>query len=119
MKLSPSQRMVLQMLASCDEPLVYFKGGYWTTPAIYGESQVGEGFHYAATSRSSTGQGQGRLLPGRHPAQYVSTGTVKAMEKLGLLAQTGSSTNYPIRLYPQLSDRVLTEAGLVTAIQGT
>ena len=42
-------------------------------------------------------------------------GTVKAMEKQGLLAQTGISTNYNIQLYPALSDRVLTEKGLVTA----
>ena len=115
MKLSHSQLSVLQHLAACDEPLAYFKGGYWTTPSIYKSSHVEEGFHYAATSRSSRGQGQGQLVPGRHPTWYVATGTVKTLEKADLLAQTGSATNYDIRSYPQLSDRVLTEKGLALA----
>jgi hypothetical protein len=115
MKLSHSQLSVLEHLAACDEPLAYFKGGYWTTPSIYRGSKVDEGFHYASTSLSSQGQGQGRLVPGRYPTWHVATGTVKSLEKAGLIAQTGSATNYDIRSYPQLSDRVLTEKGLAAA----
>lgn len=85
------------MLASCDEPLVYVKGGFWTLPSL--AEMIGK--------------------IGCRDRRYVTMETVKAMERMGLLAQAGSSTNYPIRLYPQLSDRVLTEAGLATAIQGT
>lgn len=93
MKLSPSQIVVLQMLAACDEPLAYFKGGFWTVPSVM-EKVSKRGYK---------------------DRRWVTMGTVKAMEKQGLLAQTGISTNYNIQLYPALSDRVLTEKGLVTA----
>jgi DNA-binding MarR family transcriptional regulator len=93
MKLSPSQLAVLRILASRDEPLAYFKGGFWTIPSIMKE--VAE--------------------HGYSNRRWVTMGTVKSMEKKGLLAQTGSSTNYDIRFYPALSDRILTEKGLALA----
>jgi hypothetical protein len=102
MKLSPSQITVLQMLASCDEPLAYFKGGFWTTPSL-------------AARMSERGYKDRR---------WVTMGTVQSMEKQGLLVQTGSATNYPIEHYmclqyldPNLSDRILTPAGLAAAQQ--
>ena len=85
--------MVLRMLASCDEPLAYFKGGFWTVPSLMREM----------------------AKQGYQDRRWVTMGTVKSMEKKGLLAQTGSATNYDIRSYPQLSDRVLTEKGLALA----
>ena len=87
------QKMVLQMLASCDEPLAYFKGGFWAVPSLMA----------VVASR------------GYQDRRWVTMGTVKSMEKAGLLAQSGSSTNYDIRSYPQLSDRVLTEKELALA----
>lgn len=93
MKLSPSQFEVLRQLASCDEPLVYFKGGWWTLPSL-GHAFI-TGSHKQA----------GRLT------WYTVIGTVRSLERLGLLTQTGVSTNYDIRLYPELSDRVLTPKG--------
>jgi hypothetical protein len=95
MKLSPSQMTVLQMLAACDEPLAYFKGGFWTVPSLAHE--LGE--------------------RGYKDRRWVTMGTVRSMEKQGLLAQTGSATNYPIEHYPNLSDRVLTQDGLAAALQ--
>ena len=95
MKLSPSQIAVLQMLATCDEPLAYFKGGFWTIPSL----------------------GREMSERGYRDRRWVTMETVQSMEKQGLLAQTGSATNYPIEHYPNLSDRVLTEAGLATAQQ--
>ena len=97
MKLSPSQITVLQVLATCDEPLAYFKGGFWTTPSL--AKKISE--------------------RGHKDRRWVTMGTVQSMEKQGLLAQTGSATNYPIKHYPNLSDRVLTEAGLATAQQAS
>jgi hypothetical protein len=93
MKLSPSQITVLQMLTSCNEPLAYFKGGFWTIPSI------------------------AKKIPERgcKDRRWVTMGTVQSMEKQGLLAQTVPATNYPIKHYPNLSDRVLTEAGLAAA----
>ena len=93
MKLSPSQITVLQMLATCDEPLAYFKGGFWTIPSL------------------------GRKISerGYKDRRWVTMDTVQSMERKGLLAQTGFATNYPIEHYPNLSDRILTEAGLAAA----
>ena len=93
MKFSPSQLTVLQLLSSCDEPLAYFKGGFWTVPSIIKEI-AGRGYR---------------------DRRWVTIATIKSMEKKGLLAQTGSATNYDIQFYPTLSDRVLTEKGLAAA----
>jgi DNA-binding MarR family transcriptional regulator len=95
MKLSPSQIAVLQMLVDCNEPLAYFKGGFWTVPSR--AKEISE--------------------RGYKNRQWITMGTVQSMEKKDLLAQTGTSTNYPIEHYPNLSDRVLTEAGLAAAQQ--
>ena len=95
MKLSPSQITVLQMLATCDEPLAYFKGGFWTIPSL-GKKIAEQGYK---------------------DLRWVTMATVQSMERKGFLARTGSATNYPIEHYPNLSDRVLTEAGLATAQQ--
>jgi len=89
MKLSNVQLEALGRLASSDEPLVYFKGGYWTLPSL--------------------GNGQ-------RPFWYVALGTVWAMESLGLIAALDNSTNYPIDRYPALGDRVLTEKGAAEAM---
>ena len=93
MKLSTVQLDVLQRLASCDEPLVYFKGGFWTLQSI----------------------GEHSLDAGRAPDWYVTRGTLKALERMGLLKETRTSTNYPIGAYPQLADRVLSAKGLAVA----
>ena len=92
MKLSRAQLSVLQHLAACDEPLAYFKGGFWTLPSLI--------LH---------------LADERPCPWHAAVGTVRKLEQLGLLVQTGTSTNYDIRFYPALSDRVLTEKGLTTA----
>jgi hypothetical protein len=84
MKLSPTQLEVLHKLAAGNEPLIYFKGGYWTTPSL----------------------GQKSFVP-----WHVTFGTVRSLEKLGLLVQTGTSANYSVQQYPNLSDRVLTKKG--------
>jgi hypothetical protein len=52
---------------------------------------------------------------GPSPFWHVTLNTVKALEKMGLLAGLPSSTNYPIAHYPALADRVLTESGLAAA----
>ena len=98
MKLSAPQQEVLRRLAACDEPLAYFKGGYWTRPSIGRECFDREG----------------RTIMFSAP-WYVSINTVRSLEHLGLLEQTGSSVNYDIRYFPALSDRVLTQAGLRAA----
>lgn len=95
MKLSPTQSEVLRKLATCEEPLVYFKGGYWTLPSIMEE-------HFKKSGS-------------RGPTWHVSTGTVVALEKLGLLTQTGRATSYRIEHYSHLSDRVLSAQGLADA----
>lgn len=95
MRLSPSQIAVLQMLAACDESLAYFKGGFWTIPSL---------------AKKISGRGY-------KDRRWVTMGTVQAMEKQGLLVQTGTATNYPIEHYPNLSDRILTKAGLAAAQQ--
>lgn len=82
---------VLQQLASCDEPLVYF-GGFWTVPSL------------------ETG-----MRKDVAPTWYTHANTVKSLEKLGLLKQTGTSRHYPIKSYPALSDRILSAQGLSLA----
>ena len=89
MKLSASQLEVLRRLAASDEPLVYFKGGYWTLPSLV----------------RSTGH-----------FWHVTIGTVRAMESLGLIAAIDSSTNYSLNQYPALADRILTEKGAAEAM---
>jgi hypothetical protein len=93
MKLSPSQLNVLARLASCDEPLAYCRGGWWTTQAASRQTQES----------------------GKTPTWHAVKGTVRALEKMGLLKPTETSTNYPIQSYPQLSDRVLSAKGLAVA----
>jgi hypothetical protein len=93
MKPSAIQSEVLLRLASCDERLSYYRGGFWTLPSI----------------------GDVDLNAGRSPSWYVTIGTVKALERMGLLKQTKTAANYPIGAYPQLSDRVLSTKGLAVA----
>ena len=92
-RISKDQLDVLQRLASCDEPLAYSKGGYW----------------------SNQNQAQHAQRHGGAPIWHTIKGTVDALERKGLLKQTGSSTNYPIGSYPLLSDRVLSALGLAVA----
>lgn len=93
MKLSKTQLDVLARLASCDEPLSYFKGGFWAI----------------------LGPGKADIEAGQYPSWSTTIGTVRALEKLGLLKQTGSAANYPINAFPALSDRVLSAKGLAVA----
>jgi hypothetical protein len=93
MKLSTAQLDVLQRLASCDEPLAYFRGGFWTLQNI----------------------GEAGLGAGTTPNWYTTKGTVDALERKGLLKQTRTSNNYPIGAYPTLANRVLTAKGLALA----
>jgi hypothetical protein len=93
MKLSATQLDVIQRLASCDEPLSYFRGGFWTLPSI----------------------GEAGFDIGSAPAWYTTKNTVDALERKGLLKQTETSTNYPIGAYPALADRVLSAKGLALA----
>jgi hypothetical protein len=93
MKLSSAQLDVLQRLASCDEPLSYFRGGFWTLQSI----------------------GEAGLDASIAPAWYTTKGTVDALERKGLLKQTNTSTNYPMEAYPTLENRVLSAKGLAVA----
>jgi hypothetical protein len=88
MKLSPVQLKTLEMLASSGEPLIYFRGGYWTLPG---------------------------LGNGPKPFWYVTTGTVLALGKMSLLASLEDSSNYTRDFCPALADRVLTDEGRAAA----
>ena len=93
MKLTPTQLDTLQRLASCDEPLSYFRGGFWTLQSI----------------------GEADLDAGRVPSWYVTMGTVKALERMGMLKKTGTANNYAAGYYPALVNRVLSARGLAVA----
>lgn len=89
MKLSPSQRDVLERLAACDEPIAYFKGGFWTLPSL------------------------GNAVPPlKSPAWSTLPQTLKSLVKLGLLKRAAFSTNYDIARHPDLGDYALTPEGL-------
>jgi hypothetical protein len=92
-KLSIAQLDVLQKLASCEEPLAYSMGGYWSN-----QNQAAYAQRYDCA-----------------PIWHTTKGTVDALERMGLLKQTGTSTNYPIGAYPALSDRALSAKGLALA----
>jgi hypothetical protein len=93
MKLSRTQLDVLRRLASCDEPLSYFRGGYWTLQSV----------------------GETERVKDRLPSWYTTMGTVKALERRDLLKKTTTASNYPIGAYPQLADRILSAKGLALA----
>jgi|WetSurSiteA1Bulk_404760.scaffolds.fasta_scaffold91404_2 hypothetical protein len=94
--LSPTQGEVLRHLIACDEPMVYFKGGFWTLPSI------GRG----ATPETSW-LGEGRW--------NVGIQTLMALERSGILGRLETGTNYDAAHYPGLRDFVLTERGLLVA----
>jgi len=93
MKLSSPQLEILRQLASCDEPLAYFTGSYWTMPSI----------GRRAGSRGFNGLWHTTLV------------TIRSLEERSLLEQTKTATNYDIVCYPNLADRVLTPKGLQEA----
>lgn len=97
-ELSPVQVDILRRLVACDEPMTYFKGGYWTLPSI------GRG----ATPQTSW------LDEGRWHVQIQS---LMALERCGILGRlnTSSNTDYNGPGYPGLRDFVLTEKGLLIA----
>ena len=88
MKLSPVQRETLKRLAASGEPLVYFKGGYWTLPSLWNNTQ---------------------------PFWHVTTCTMRMLVKHGLLETLEDSSNYSRDFCPALADRGITEAGRAEA----
>jgi hypothetical protein len=92
-RLSAIQLDVLRKLASCEEPLAYSKGGYWSN-----QNQARHSQHHNCA-----------------PIWHTTKRAVDALERMGLLKQTNTSTNYPIGAYPALADRVLSAKGLALA----
>lgn len=93
---SPTQVEILRHLVSCDEPMAYFKGGFWSLPSI------GQG----------TDPTSGRSWEGRW---YVQIQSLMALERSGILGRLETATNYDAAHYPGLRDFVLTERGLQVA----
>lgn len=92
--LSQTQIEILQQLGACDEPMAYFKGGFWTLPSI--------------------GRGVGLNGPWTG-LWYVTIQSLMALERSGILGRLETGTNYDAVHYPGLRDFVLTEKGLLIA----
>jgi hypothetical protein len=94
--LSPTQVEILRRLASCDEPICYFKGGFWSLPSIG-----------AGIAPTESGKWRDRWS--------VTIQSLTALERSGILGRLATGTNYDVTKYPNLRDFVLTEKGLLIA----
>lgn len=94
--LSPTQIDILQRLVACNEPMAYFKGGFWSLPSI--------GRDIAPTEFDKW-----------RDRWSVTLQSLTALERIGLLARIPTSTNYDAAAYPGLRDFVLTERALQVA----
>jgi len=93
---SPTQMDILRHLITGDEPMAYFKGGFWSLPSIGQDTDP-------TSNRSWEGH------------WYVQIQSLMALERSGILGRLETATNYDATRYPGLRDFVLTERGLLVA----